>query len=233
MPRPRRRAATAARSSNSSFIIGPQAKTRSTPAASTASFRPRCRSADASPSSSMSPSTATRRGKSSRGVVAMAASAARIGGRVGVVALVDQQDAPPRGASSSVRAPRPAGAAMRASAGSAAHDVDAERLQGGEHGQRVLDVVLARARRRGRESAASRLPAITDEPLAPRSTCTHAHVGLLVVAERDDPGADAARRARAAAAKCGLSRGRTAAPPGTRPLKISALASAISSTDWK
>src|SRR5581483_7214938 len=65
------------RSASSSCIIGPQASTRSTPAAEMASFSPRCRLSDASPSSSMSPSTATRRGKASRGVCPMAASAAR------------------------------------------------------------------------------------------------------------------------------------------------------------
>ena len=69
-----------------------------------------CRSAEASPSSSMSPSTATRRGKSVARHGGHGGERRPHGGRIGVVALVDQQD-PPSGASSTVRAPRPRGAA--------------------------------------------------------------------------------------------------------------------------
>src|ERR1700694_4139334 len=62
-------------------MYGPQAKTRSTSAASTGSFKSSCRRPESSPSSSISPSTAMRRLKRWRGTVAMAASAAALGGR--------------------------------------------------------------------------------------------------------------------------------------------------------
>ena len=83
----------------------PQARTRSTPAASTASFSPRCSRGDSSPSSSISPRTATRRAKRSRGVTAMARQRSAHRGRIGVVALVDQQDLAIRRVEQRARAP--------------------------------------------------------------------------------------------------------------------------------
>ena len=151
------------------------------------------------------------------------------GGGVGVVALVDQQDAGIGRAEQRARATA-GGCGKRRQRRQGAHDVDAKRAQGGQHGQRIAHEVLAR----GADLVGEALRAVPGDDgraLRPEIDLHAAEIGLVVKAEGERSARRCSWRASRSSGKCGLSRGRTAVPPGTRPWKISALASAISSMD--
>ena len=202
--------------SHSARISGPQQNTRSTPCASTGSASPRCRSAPRGPSSSMSPSTAMRRPRGPTSRLPEQRERRPHRGRIGVVALVDQQR----------RAARQLERDARAASG--------RRLQLGERERRERKIGAdERGRRQHRERIEHEMPARRAElvgDVGAEDARLHGRaVRLQRALEQPCVGARRARRTRRSARRrrccalrasrpnCGLSRLITAAPPRLEP----------------
>ena len=213
-------------------IRGPAQCTRSIPAISGASARAACSASSSGPSSSMSPRKAIRRPLATRPMPSSTGAACQHRqrradrSRAGIVALVEQRRCcrrGPAGPSATVsRAPRPgpgrqapspriarAGSAPAATAPASAATAFSARCRPGAPRR-----ISAGSPRIERRIAVASAPGIA-------STRRISAGPSPKLSRGPDPAAAASRSCHS------LSRGSTAVPPGSRPAKISALASAI------
>ena len=116
------------------FINGPAAKTRSMRFLATSAASPACSSGARVPSSSMSPSTAMRRPAAGSVSVECERRSHRRG--VGVIALVDQSERPAFGLEYESASP-PGRHFETCERLRRAFEIEAERLRGKQHGQRI------------------------------------------------------------------------------------------------